>query len=652
MNDPHARGRYTRRDLEELKTYGRTAIFAALGSFEDCGLSDEDFIVRAAGLLDPDRVPGLSEVRDDPFAILEAVYDACGERGTVGEKPLAAAPHHRQQAEDVLAHRFQFYGEVHQLPEEIDWDHNPGTGHWGHDLNRFSYLDTLLRVYVDRGDPRFSRKAVALILDWIAKCDFGRAFVGTPYVFGSYLNQAIHCEAWAHCLRGLLPRGHVQPVELLRVLKSLHDQLAYLKIVTDGHAGNWPTIGCRGMLATLAALPVFRDTEYFARYCVACLAVQIDEQVLPDGVQDELTPHYHWVVINNLLSAVRSVRALNMRLEARTLNALRKMVHYAQQTIVPDRNAQVAFNDSDPISVPDPTGAVGQVGLEDLLLPPDRLGPERFRYAGVAFLRQRQDQGDLYLAFDGGPFGRGHQHEDKLGMWLFAYGRSFLVDPGRHLYDTSAASYRAFLCSTCAHSTLLIDGQGQHSRGRPDTWIAAEPVPLHWRAGEGEIRAAAAYDLGYGKENAIDVVHHREIVFLQERLWIVFDRVDGEGEHRVESRFQFAPCELHLEESRVHTGWEDANLLLWSLPSAPYTDVHVEEGQETPRGGWYSARYGLLEPAPCLSLTAQADPPFFAATLLYPYRGSTRPDISFSLEGHAVVVETEEPGEVRVVSSL
>jgi hypothetical protein len=59
----------------------------------------------------------------------------------------------------------------------------------------------------------------------------------------------------------------------------------------------------------------------------------------------------------------------------------------------------------------------------------------------VAFLCQRQDREDRYLAFDAGPYGRSHQHEDKPGFWLFAYGRNFLVDPGRHLDDNSAQSY-------------------------------------------------------------------------------------------------------------------------------------------------------------------------------------------------------------------
>ena len=651
MSDMGGYRRYSRRDLEELKGYDRAAVFSVLRSFDERGLGDDGFVAQAVGLFDPGRVPGLREAGKDPNLLLAAVYDACKAQGEIQEKPLAAAPHRHQLAEDILEHRFQFYSEIHQLPEEIDWDGNPGTGHWGHDLNRFSYLSPLVRAYLDCRDERFSRKAVELILDWIAQCEFGKAFAGTPYMFGSYLNQAIHCEAWAHCLKRLLPYDQVQPIELLRVLKSLHDQLAYLEIVTNGHAGNWPTIGCRGMLAVLAALPVFRDTERFAGYCMESLAVQIEEQVLPDGVQDELTPHYHWVVVNNLLSVVRSAHALGMELEESTRDTLRKMVHYAQQTTVPDGSAQVAFNDSDPIAVPNTAGALEPLGLEEMLSPTERLGPECFPYAGVALLRQRPDRGDLYLAVDGGPFGRGHQHEDKLGMWLFAYGRNFLVDPGRHLYDTSPASYRAFLTSTRAHSTVLIDGQGQHSRGRPETWIAAEPVPLAWRVEEGEVRAAAAYDLGYGEENAIDVVHHREVVFVQERLWVVFDRITGEGVHRVESRFQFAPGELHLEGGRAHTGWEDANLLLWSVPSIPYEDVHIEEGQESPRGGWYSPAYGQLETAPCLSLTAEVRLPFCAATLLYPYRGAVCSDVAFAKEEDGVVLRTKELGDLRVKCS-
>ncbi|MFC1712604.1 heparinase II/III family protein, partial [Candidatus Poribacteria bacterium] len=507
MTDPASRPVYSRTDLNTLKTFTRGQILDAFGSFDDRVLDEADFVLHTARLLAPESVQGLDDAQKsgDAYAVMNAVYNACKGSAAPPEK-ASISPEGLELAEGILAHRFRFYDETHQLPADIDWDFNPGTGHWGHDLNRFSYLNLLNRAYFATGDTRFSRKASGLILDWIAKCDIGRCFVGTPYVFGSYLNNAIQCSAWTRCLQQLLPVDQVCPKDLLRILKAMHDLMGYLEIVTNGHSGNWPTIGCNCMLATLAAFPVFRQTDRLATYCISSLAHQIDDQILPDGAQDELTPHYHRVVVNNILNAHRSVRLLGRTLEPRTMDALRKMVHYLQQTIVPDGSARVAFNDSDPEAVSDPRRVLSNAGLADCLSPSEGLGPELFPYAGVALLRQKQTEGDLYLAFDGGPYGRSHQHEDKLGFWCFAYGRNFLVDPGRHLYDHSEVSYYGYLRSTRAHSTILIDGQGQHSRSRPDTWIAHEPVPLDWQVAENEIRASASYDLGYGPQNAIKVI--------------------------------------------------------------------------------------------------------------------------------------------------
>lgn len=312
----------------------------------------------------------------------------------------------------------------------------------------------------------------------------------------------------------------------------------------------------------------------------------------------------------------------------------------------------VAFNDSDPDSVPELTGLFAGLGLDDFLRPAETLGPEIFPYAGVAFLRQRQDRGDLYLAFDAGPFGRSHQHEDKLGFCLFAYGRNFLVDPGRHLYDNSAVSYRDYLSSTRAHSTILVDGQGQHSRARRDTWIARAPLDLGWQVGAGEIRARGAYELGYGPENAVRVVHRREIVFVRERCWVVFDLLEGAGEHDLESRFQFAPGKLVLDGTRARTDFPDANLLLCPLALPPLAAAHIEEGRENPRGGWYSAGYNKIEPAPALSLRLRAPLPARLATLLFPYRGTEGPPLDFTFDGKEAAIRAAELGDVTVACRL
>ena len=642
--------RFSRRDLTQLKKRDRAGVFAALRSFDDQGLTEQEFALRAFELFDPKRVPGLAVARhagDLPRA-LAAVFQACqGERiASSGRRVRASVI---AAANDVLENRFSFYGEKHQLPEDIDWDANPGTAHWGHDLNRFSYLTPLMQAYTATGDPRYSRKAAGLVLDWIAKCEAERCFKGSPYVWGSYLNNAIHCQAWCAQLPVLVAADQITPIELLRVLKSVHDQLAYLEIVTNGHSGNWPTIGIQAMLQCAGTFPILRDTDRFADYCAETLKVQVADQVLPDGVQYELTPHYHRVVINNLLNAARWLRALGRDLDSQTLEVLGKMIHYSQQTTVPDGSKQVAFNDSDPGSVGNYASALASLGLQRLLSPPERLGPEVFPYAGVAFLRQRQDVGDLYLAFDAGPYGRSHQHEDKLGFWLFAYGRSFLVDPGRHLYDWSARSYLPYLRSTAAHSAIRVDGQDQHSRGKRSTWVARKPLDLAWTQTKGEIRATGLYDLGYGPKNDIAVTHRRQIVFVDERYWVVFDVVEGEGEHLLESRFQFAPGSLQVEGMTVQTQFPDANLLLRTIANAAFTDVHVAQGQENPRSGWYSDGYNKIEPAPTLSLSVRTTLPWRAATLLFPYQGATSPTVSFRFDGCQAIIEQGNKSPSRVV---
>lgn len=640
---------YSRDDLPALKTRDRAGVFEVLGSFDSTGMAEGEFVPRALGLLDPDRVPGLGQAidRGDHAGALAFVVGRFA-GAAQEEPPPALSDEIRRTADDALVNRFSFYGETHALPEGIDWDFNPGTAHWGHDLNRFTYLGPLCAAYRATGDERYSRHAIRLMLDWIAKCDFTKAFVGTRYAFGSYLNLAIHIGAWASAVRRLAARGQLRPIELLRILKSMQEHLAYLEIVTNRHVGNWPTIGCFGMLQALEHLPVLRETARFAVYCRDTLARQVNEQVLPDGVQDELTPHYHLVVVRNLISACRSLRALGLDLAPRTLETLRAMARYTQQATVPDGSRQVAFNDSDPGCPTKLAPLLEPLGLERFLRPTGELGPEFRPCAGVAFLRQRADRGDLYLAFDVGPYGRSHQHEDKLGFWLFAYGRSLLVDPGRHLYDTSAVSYYGYLRSTRAHSTILVDGQGQNSAARRDTWIAKVPIDGGWERAPGEIRASGSYDLGYGPTNDVRAVHRREIVFVRERFWVVFDVVAGEGEHLVESRFQFAPGPLRLDGQRAQTEFADSNLLVWPAGARPFDSVCIEEGQESPRGGWYSDSYNKIEPAPALSLSVRAGLPLRLATLLLPYRGTACPDVAFQFDGRVACVRLAGEGDVRV----
>ena len=155
-----------------------------------------------------------------------------------------------------------------------------------------------------------------------------------------------------------------------------------------------------------------------------------------------------------------------------------------------------------------------------------------------------------------------------------------------------------------------------------------------------------------GPENAVAAVHDREIVLVRQRFWVIFDVVEGSGEHLIESRFQFAPGEVALDETTARTAFPDANLLLRAVGSVAFDHAHIEKGQGRPRSGWYSDSYGKIEPAPALSLSVRANLPWRAATLLFPYRGIVVPQATFTSQPGAAEVEHPDTGQVTVKCSL
>ncbi len=637
----------------EIDGMDRDAVFAALRSFDHRAVSSEsDLLEQTLDLLDvpQSRIASVRQAEGDAKGALagERLARYYSER----EQPacqLARAEPDAERADEVVENVFTFYGESHPLGASIDWEHNPGTAHWGHDLNRFGYLNPLVGAYLSTGDRSYGEKAVALILDWIAKTDVCDAFIPgrSPYVWRSYLNIHIHLGAWCEALERLLPEGFVSATDLVVILKAVHDQLAYLEIVIPEANSNWVVFGATGMLKTALFFPELRDSDRWFGYAWDRFEEQLDNQVLPDGVQFKLTQHYHFGVARSYVVANCLTGRAGRAVPDKSRETLRKMVHYLHQTVLPD-GRHLSFNDSDPncgegvstfVRAEATLEACGQTSsrvTDGRSF--EELPSEAFACAGVYILRDR----DLYMAFDGGPYGAHHQHEDKLSFWLAAYGRSLIVDPGRYLYDTSTP-FRGYLLSTRAHNTLLIDGEGQSSHRHTDEYFSREPLGNAWEPTPDGVRVSAEYRLGYGENGEIEVTHRRSVLFVPGRYWVLLDEVHGKGRHRLESRFQFMPGGATIEGANVRTEFEDANVMVCPEAGSGF-DVRIESGQHDPLGGWYSDGYNLIEPAPQAAFTVEVDLPFRVATLLLPYRGEEPPDVAFEGAGddYSVAVDGRE----------
>ena len=177
--------------------------------------------------------------------------------------------------------------------------------------------------------------------------------------------------------------------------------------------------------------------------------------------------------------------------------------------------------------------------------PPARVTGRHFARGGFAVLRHE----DLYALVRTGPVASGEgAHQDSLAVALQAGGRDLLVDPGSPAASWTADSRHpelaARLRATAAHSTVRVDGQEIRAGGAP-----LDPVPAHDEGArpEGRFESHPGFEFveaeHHGYLTLPGPVRHRRIVLLNRRTrrFVIEDRLEGEGDHRLEWFFHLAP---------------------------------------------------------------------------------------------------------------
>jgi len=340
---------------------GRENIYKQLRSFDHRSMADDEF---DAAVLD-------NIVRHDNADTAGAFYDAfvAAEHCTPPDSKADV-----EAADELLTNTFTFYNEKHHLGKDVNWEHNPGNDHWAHDLNRFSYLAVLCHAARETSDDRYYRKAVELILDWIDNTDVCDApdWAGhkerSPYVWQSYLNIAIHLGRWTAHIDELAP--HMSPHQLLVVMKSIHDQMFLLEAVIPTRVNNWVAIGGADMILVATRISELRGRERWIAFGWDQLKRTAEAQILPDGVQFELTPHYHLLVARLYATSLKSSKETGIGVPRWVEPAIEKMLNFSMQTVSP-ADTLLAFNDSDPKGGPEARRLLAEMGK--MMILPDWL---------------------------------------------------------------------------------------------------------------------------------------------------------------------------------------------------------------------------------------------------------------------------------------
>ena len=492
---------------------------------------------------------------------------------------------------------------------------------WAWLSNRHSQISHVLSIYFETGNPKYARYMDLFLRDFIIKSMPYPGVKSSTSVWRG-LEVAARAKVWSRIFYGLLNSEYISPATQLLMLSSLPDHAHYNR---NFHAGsNWLTMEISALATVATNFPEYKKSEEWLAYSIETMIESMKEQVYPDGVQAELTSHYHIVSLSNFELFKRICDHANRQLPDYYLKTLELMQNYLAQTVRPNGTG-ILNNDGDldynRNRILDAAATYNRHDWEFIASngqsgkAPEKGPSYFFPWAGQLVSRSGFDADAHWSFFDVGPWGSGHQHSDKLHISVAAYGRDLLVDAGRFAYTGEVAEkFRGYARGSQGHNVLLIDGKGQE----PGPRKTEEPLSEKHRLITGE------YDYAWGAfSKFIDMegecTHTRRLYYDRGNFWVVVDEVATDRPRKVEALWHWHPdCEVRLNGNNVSTQNERGNLQIIPAGNQKW-EVNFVKGQESPEiQGWYSREYNKYKPNVASVYTTQVESDSKFVWVLFP----------------------------------
>ena len=545
--------------------------------------------------------------------------------------------------------------------DSVDWEFNPtynGYVEWHYQLNRHHEFRCLGRAYRDTGDEKYARAYAALLRSWIETTECPEDLTGYGTKTWRTIEVGIRmAKNWHYSIHAFLHSPSVDDHLWVLTFKSVWEH-AY-RVTKNPTQNNWLIMEMTGLIHIANIYRFFRESDTWREYGFRRMIEEHENQVYKDGFQFELSTGYQWVCIMNYQFVVDNSLLYGVEIPEEFMAGIRRMYEMYPKLMRPDGRLP-DLNDGGCAGV----SRIMETGLKYFPNDPvltafrDRVGMDSFLsetvvlpYAGMAVMRTGFGKEDIWALFESAPFGKAHQHEDKLNFLLYAYGKNMLDDSGNFAYDSS--KMRRYVLSTRAHNTGLVDGLGQ-SRGRGYVWHSEDIEKLsdlRVEERDGITVAQGVYNEGYGADKTL-VTHKRTVFFYRRGIgksapfFVLYDSFTAEDdtEHKYEVSFQLGREPLTISGRKAAIDYGDG-VTLTIVGTGALSAVTASD--EPFMGYRKNTDVGNVEhyPAPVLSYSAK-DRCHSFATVLYP-SDVTPPEISVrvSEDGFVLLIDGTEHSE-------
>lgn len=523
---------------------------------------------------------------------------------------------------------------------------------WAWLSNRHSQISVVLSSYFETGNPKYAEYINLFLRDFIIKSMPYPAVKSNTSVWRG-LEVAARAKVWSRIFYGLLNSEYLSPSTQLLMLSSFPDHAHYNRNFHGGN--NWLTMEISALATVATNFPEYKNSNAWLDYSIETMTESMKTQVYADGVQTELSSHYHNVSMFNFELFKTICDHAKKPLPDFFNQTIEDMYSYIAHAVRPD-GFRLLNNDGDRGSDRniilkgakkfgkrewEYIASNGQLGAKPLD------GPSWvYPWAGQVISRSGYEADAHWSFFDIGPWGSGHQHNDKLHISISAFGRDLLVDAGRFAYTGEVAKkFRGYAKGSQGHNVILVDGKGQ----APGPRLANKPLSDEHYKITGEFDYAwNSFDQFTDVEGEFG--HTRAMFYVRENFWIVVDRITTDRPRNIEALWHWHPdCEVEVGKKKI-TATANAKGNLQIIPvGKPKWDIALVKGQETPEiQGWYSKEYNTYRPNTASIYKTEINSGTTFAWVLQPFneKGSKLKVkiISENSEGIKVRIKNKEKG--------
>jgi len=483
---------------------------------------------------------------------------------------------------------------------------------WAWLSNRHSQLYTVFNAYIETGNVSYALYIDEFLRDFIIKSwPYPKRKSSTSVWRG--LEVSFRAKKWSEIFYSSFSIKYFNPATQLLILSSLIDHADYNRKY-HSKKGNWLTMEISALAAVAAYFPEYKLSKQWLDYAVEEMNKSMKEQVYPDGVQNELSSHYHNVSLRNFEIFYDLCKQTGKELPKEYEQTLLKMYDYSAKIMRPD-GGRILNNDSDKGNEEDNNRALISKAFEKFDQPewqyissngvegkrPDTLSVI-YPWAGQLISRNGFDKNAHWSFFDIGPWGTGHQHQDKLHLSISIGVSDFLVDSGRFAYRGKVADkFRSYARSTAAHNTVLIDDKNQN----PGPQKTNQPIQKK------QYKINLDYDYAFGSFSSYEDLkgfakHNRTFLYVKNEFWMVADRIDTDRPRNLKFLWHWHPdCSVEIKSNTVIGKNNNQSLKIIPLSNHVFQISEIK-GQERPNvQGWYSPEYNLYQPNPLTQFSAE-----------------------------------------------